>query len=257
MRSQGIRHLSFFSLACLAILGCSDSSGGRAQPHKTSADRVDHARPKSRKSGLDQQGSPLAVPYVGVGRMERRSGSGSCVQLSLIVKNESSSKFLSGDLSVVNRCDSNMAVLVDPVQVYYRKGDVDFFVHENLIEPVYVVLYIFRSDLGIGQKAFLGDGGLEVHGWPDYATIPSRGSVKIPLTDKQGILAKLAPGEYGAVLSTWVAPTASIPRRSSIDLGMNVDRFNQEHRLGRVDIRPDADRLTSTISTFHVSKFES
>jgi hypothetical protein len=143
--------------------------------------------------------------------------------------------------------------LIDPVQVYYRRSKSEFFVPETIVDPAYAVLYVFRRDLGIGPDAFLGDGGLEVFGLPEYALIPARSVKELPFMDKEGVLRNLSPGEYGIVFATsvvWGAPRNG--NNPQIDLGLSVNRFNQGDKSRRKGSRQDGERVSSSPVFVHM-----
>lgn len=239
-------------VGALLICACFDSPVERETPRRKNIETKETVACLSEGYGAGDK-HPLAIPYTEVGKGAERVGDASCVDLDLKIE-DSKSILLYGHLVIANHCKANMAILADPAQVYVRNTKSDFFVPETMVDPAYVVLYIFKADLGIGPSAFLGDGGLEVYGWPTYLTVPAGAVVNVPLVDRNGLGRKLTPGEYGARLSTWAAPTSSARGASSIDLGLDVARFNQECRSERVGISLNAGAVVSNISTFHVSR---
>jgi hypothetical protein len=171
-----------------------------------------------------------------------------CIRLDFEIGRSLERKRVSGKLVIHNDCGSPISILIDPVQVYYRRSKSEFFVPETIVDPAYAVLYVFRRDLGIGPDSFLGDGGLEAFGMPEYALIPARSVKELPFMDKEGVLRNLSPGEYGIVFATSVVWGASRNERNNpqIDLGLSVNRFNQGDKSRRKGSRQDGERVSSS-----------
>jgi hypothetical protein len=163
---------------------------------------------------------------------------------------------LYGKVLVRNECSFPAAILTAPAQTYFRRSSKEFFVPDTIVDPVYVALYVFRRDLGIGPSSFLGDGGLEVNGLPIYTAIPAHSTRGLSLIDKKGLLLNLPAGEYGIVLTTSVSPAIARDgsERSYIDLGLDVSKFNQESRAAHPGEHRKSERISSAATFFQIPR---
>jgi hypothetical protein len=115
-------------------------------------------------------------------------------------------EILRGDLSVTNRCEGAVAILTAPIEQHLRlTSDIRFTVEDG-IDRVYGIAYIFRTEVGLGQDAFRGDGGLEVSYLPDYVVVEPGSTATIPITSGKPL--DLPAGRYGLALFTIATPSA-------------------------------------------------
>lgn len=172
-----------------------------------------------------------------------------CFRLKISFNDHRVEDDFKGDLSVTNNCDTSVAVLTSPVEVYVRLDDDDFFVEPTITIPVYAALYIFNAELGFGRDAFLGEGGREVHRFPGYATIPAHSQKTVEILGRH-LHANLPAGSYGASFVTLAAPTSQASKEVRfIDLGQSVSRHNSETKEVRPLVRhPHAKEFSATTS---------
>jgi hypothetical protein len=189
--------------------------------------------------------NPIAVPFGTLSHQNGRKVS-SCLRISLKLSDAK------GAVVAHNDCGTRMAILVDPVETYYRRTKTEFFVPSTIVEPVYATLYIFRADLAMGKNSFIGDGGLEVFGWPKFTLLASHSKVELSLVGRDKKLSNLPPGKYGAILITFAAPTTlEGGGTNSFDLDDDVKNFNRA-KFGRVEIPSTAEVVSSPVSYFNV-----
>lgn len=233
--------------------GCFEPSPDSAVSHNS--ERAVHQMPPVRHpSKPSLSASPIAVPFSSYPVMRIDRAASSCLSINVEIVPATGDRGTKGILVANNKCDSSMALLVNPVETYYRTTKSEFFVPTTIVDPAYAILYVFRSDLGIGKDSFIGDGGLEVFSWPEVAIIPARSSREMPLIGAGRMFRGLIPGRYSAIFSTVAVPT---PLRtggvSVIDLGRDVKSFNSEKKSERAQIRSDASLVVSPASDFVVS----
>ncbi len=161
---------------------------------------------------------------------------------------------LEGSATVINNCDVQISVLTAPLEARLLVKEGDFYVNEVLVEPLYARLYIYRKEIGMGDRSFLGDGGLEVTAWPSYLSIESHANKRVLFRNAVDVNSKLPPGEYEALLVTLVAPSRGGDAGISyFDLRQSVDAYNRQYgRMERLVRRASAVEISSEIVSFKV-----
>lgn len=170
-----------------------------------------------------------------------------CVTLTLDVQELSRARGLTGRLSAENSCDFGVALLLSPVETRVRGPNDKRFVNEHMIHAAYARLYVISSRTDFLDAFSEMDGGLIVHGLPDYVVIPAHSTCEIVVHGENAKLSQMQDGKYLVFVESIIAALPGATAKSggpSMDLGNQVTARSTSER--RVFIRSEAEWISSS-----------